>query len=43
MTSLHVAAENGRFGLVRGLVEKGANINIQGNNGVSKAALLVVD
>ena len=43
MTSLHVAAENGRFGLVKALVEKGANINIQDNNGVSKAVLLVVD
>ena len=43
MTPLHVAAENGRFGLVKPLVKKGANINIQDNDGVSNATLLVVD
>ena len=43
MTPLHVVAKIGRFGLVRGLVEKGANVNIQDNDGVSKAALLVIN
>ena len=43
MTPLHVAATNGRFGLVKLLVKKKANINNQNNDGVSKVVLLVVD
>ena len=35
MTPLHVAAKNGRFGLVKLLVNKKANINNQDNDGVS--------
>lgn len=43
MTPLHVAAENGRFELVKPLVKKKANINNQNNVGVSKVVLLVFD
>ena len=38
MTPLHLAAERGRFKIVEyftGLAEKGADVNIQDNNGVS--------
>ena len=35
MTPLHVAAKNGRFGLVKLLVNKNANINNQDNDEVS--------
>ena len=43
MTPLHVAAENGRFALVKLLVDKKVNINIKDNDGVSEVVLLVVD
>ena len=38
MTPLHVAAQNGRFALVKLLVDKKVNINIKDNDGVSKVA-----
>ena len=41
MTPLHVAAENGRFKLVKLLVNKKANINIKDNDGVSKVVHLI--
>ena len=39
MTPLHVAAENGRFGLVKALVNKRANIIFEDKKGVSKAVV----
>ena len=41
MTPLHVAAENGRFKLVKLLVSNKANINIKDNDGVSKVVHLI--
>ena len=41
MTPLHVAAENGRFKLVKLLVNKKADINIKDNDGVSKVVHLI--
>ena len=34
MTPLHAAAEKGRFNIIKPLVDKGANINIEDNDGV---------
>ena len=34
MTPLHLAAESGRIKMVNYLVEQGADVNIQDNNGV---------
>ena len=39
MTPLHLAAERGSIEIVRYLVEQGASINIQDNNGVSVTIL----
>ena len=36
MTPLHVAAEKGRFNIIKPLVDKEANINIEDNNGVNE-------
>ena len=36
MTPLHVAAEKGRFNVIKPLVDKGANINIEDNDGVNE-------
>ena len=41
MTPLHVAAKNGRFALVKLLVDKKADINIKDNDGVSKVVRLI--
>ena len=35
MTPLHLAAETGRIKIIKYLVEQGADINIQDDNGVS--------
>ena len=34
MTPLHAAAEKGCFNIIKPLVDKGANINIEDNDGV---------
>ena len=36
MTPLHVAAERGRFNIIEPLVDKGANINIEDDDGVNE-------
>ena len=42
MTLLHMAAEGGRFYLVKRFVAEGTDINIKDNSGVNMTLLLMV-